>query len=29
VLGNPTAGGELLEQGFVEPARRAVVDILD
>jgi hypothetical protein len=29
VLGDPAAAGELLEQGFVEPARRAVVDVLD
>jgi hypothetical protein len=28
VLGDPAAGGELLEHGFVEPACRAVVDIL-
>src|SRR5271169_964176 len=29
MLGNPFAGRELLEQRFVEPSRRAVVDILD
>src|SRR2546429_9392248 len=29
VLGDPTAGGDLLEQGFIEPAGHAVVDILD
>ena len=29
VLGDPAAGGELLEQRLVEPARRAVVDVLD
>ena len=29
MLGNPAAGGELLEQRLVEPARRAVVDVLD
>src|SRR6202521_5056175 len=29
MLGDPAAGGELLENSFVEPACRAVVDILD
>ena len=29
VLGDPAAGGQLLEQRLVEPARRAVVDVLD
>jgi len=29
VLDDPAAGGELLEQSFVEPARRTVVDVLD
>jgi len=29
VFGDPAAGGQLLEQRFVEPARRAVVDVLD
>ena len=29
MLGDPAAGGELLEQRLVEPARRAVVDVLD
>ena len=29
MLGDPAAGGQLLEQRFVEPARRAVVDVLD
>src|SRR5215467_3694897 len=28
-VGNPTASGELLEEGFVELALRAVVDVLD
>ena len=29
VLGDPAAGGQLLEQRLIEPARRAVVDVLD
>jgi hypothetical protein len=29
VLGDPAARRQLLEQGFVEPTRRAVVDVLD
>jgi hypothetical protein len=29
MLGDPAAGGQLLEQRFVEPAGRAVVDVLD
>ena len=29
MLGDPTAGGELLEQGSIKPACDAVVDILD
>ena len=29
MLGDPAAGGELLEEGFVEPPCGAVVDILD
>ncbi len=29
VLDDPAAGGELLEQSFVEPARRTVVDVFD
>ena len=29
VLGDPAAGGQLLEQRFVEPAWGAVVDVLD
>jgi len=29
VLGDPPSGGELLEQRLVEPARGAVVDVLD
>ena len=29
MLGDPAAGGELLEEGFVEPPWRAVVDVLD
>lgn len=29
MLGDPAAGGELLEQRLVEPARRSVVDVLD
>ena len=29
MLGDPAAGGQLLEQRLVEPARRAVVDALD
>ena len=29
MLGNPSAGRELLEQRFVETPRRPVIDILD
>ena len=29
MLGDPAAGGQLLEQRLIEPARRAVVDVLD
>jgi hypothetical protein len=29
VLGDPAAGGQLLEQRLVEPPRRAIVDVLD
>src|SRR5580658_9745481 len=29
VLGKPAAGGQLLEQRLVEPARSAIVDVLD
>ena len=29
MLGDPATSGNLLEQGFIEPARHAVVDILD
>jgi len=29
MLGDPTTGGELLEERFVEVSRRAVVDVLD
>jgi len=29
VLGDPLAGGELLEQCFVEPPRGSVIDVFD
>ncbi len=29
MLGDPAAGGELLEQRLVELSRRAIVDVLD
>jgi hypothetical protein len=29
VVGDPAAGGQLLEQRLVEPTGRAVVDVLD
>ncbi len=29
VLGDPTTGSELLEQRFVEPSARTVIDIFD
>src|SRR2546429_9967343 len=29
MLGNPAAGGQLLEESFVETARAAVIDVLD
>ena len=29
MLGDPAAGRQLLEQCFVEPPRRAVIDVLD